>query len=206
MTDSPPAPENASSNDEPRRNFLVEIGSIVIGGVVGSFGFVVGLVTFLDPLSRKKKVPAKYAAQKKEGPEGFIQIGQLSSLEINGPPVRFPVIADVTNAWNFTPNQPIGAVYAQRIEEKKVLVLHSTCPHAGCSVSYAGDAEQYHCPCHNSAFNKVGKQVDLPGKENPSPRPMDELKVHQEMLEENGEIWIAFQNFHTGIHEKKAKS
>jgi len=77
-------------------------------------------------------------------------------------------------------------------------------------VAYSHDSDPknclYKCPCHNSAFNVAGEKVDLPGKENPSPRPMDTLRVDDQKLAASGEIWVEFLNFYTGIHEKKPSS
>ena len=199
--------ENGSSTPsegEDRRKFTVEIASIVIGGFLGAFSFLTGLVVFFDPLSRKKKIPRKYAEAQPEGPEGFIRIGPLDALQAGGEPQRFPVIDDIVDAWNFSPAQPIGAVFIKRLEGEELSVYHSTCPHAGCSVSAGTGSKgefQFQCPCHNSSFDEVGKRVSVEGKDNPSPRDLDtlEYEVH------NGDIWIKYVDYYTGIHEKKAK-
>lgn len=207
MTDtqhSTPATSDAPAGG-PRRNFVLELASIIIGGVVALAGFVSGLIVFFDPLGKKKNPPGKYADAASGGKEGFLRVATLEAVPEGSPPKRFPVLANVRDAWNFIPNQPIGAVYVQRTGEKSVLVLHTTCPHAGCAVSFAADANQYHCPCHNSSFDLEGERIDRPGKDNPSPRPMDELAVDQEKLENDGEIWVEFKDFYTGIHEQKVK-
>ncbi len=211
-SDQSPAPESPGANDspagepheEPRRSFVFEIASIVIGGLVGMVPLLVGVVTFLDPLGRAKKKPLWYA-QGGDGDDGFIRISSLGALEENAEPQRFPVIADKQDAWNYIPNQPIGAVFVQRLADNQVRVFNATCPHAGCSVSCVGTA--FHCPCHNSAFDLDGsKLVSESGRNNPSPRPLDSLEVDPARLEKDQEVWVKFQNFYTGKHEKKPKS
>jgi menaquinol-cytochrome c reductase iron-sulfur subunit len=205
-SETPAATESSSSDPpaEPRRSFVFEIASIVIGGLVGVVPLLVGVFSFLDPLTRTKKKPLWYA-QGGESDNGFVRISSLGALEEDGEPQRFPVIADKQDAWNYIPNQPIGAVFVQRLADNQVLVFNATCPHAGCSVSCIG--KEFHCPCHNSAFAQDGsKLVSESGRNNPSPRPLDSLEVDPRRLENDQEVWVKFQNFYTGKHEKKPKS
>lgn len=206
---STPSSARLAARDPARRNFLYGLLASVIGFVVGVFPFGTGLVVFLDPLLGKKKLPGS-VPQEVEGAQGFLKIATLDAVPDDGIPRRFPVIANLSDAWNFTPGQPIGAIFLRREKgAKEVQVFHATCPHAGCSVAYSHDPDPknclYKCPCHNSAFNVEGERVDLPGKENPSPRPLDTLEVDDQKLAASGEIWVKFLNFYTGIHDKKAK-
>ena len=201
-SDQTPADDTSSW---PRRIFNYQIGAIIIGGIVGIAPVLVGLFSFLDPLIGRRRKPLAYAQDGADDDE-FIRISSLDALQENGAPQRFPVIADKRDAWNYTPNQPIGAVYVQRLDGKHVRVFNTTCPHAGCSVSCIGEA--FHCPCHNSAFNLDGSKLkSKSGRSNPSPRPLDSLEVDPVRLGgENPEIWVKYQNFYTGKHEKKPKS
>ena len=120
----------------------------------------------------------------------------LSALRPGDAPQRFAVIADRQDAWNYIPDQPIGAVFIERTGESEVRVFNATCPHAGCSVSC--DGQSFNCPCHNSSFNLDGtKRVSGSGRENPSPRSLDSLLVDPDQLAK-GEIWVKFVNFFTG--------
>ena len=126
------------------------------------------------------------------------------ALTVGAPPQRFSVISNQTDAWNFSPQQPIGAVYADRPQDNVVRVFNVTCPHAGCSVSCDGQA--YVCPCHNSSFELDGsKRTSESGRENPSPRPLDQLAVDESRLA-TGDVWVEFKNFYPGRKEKTAKS
>jgi Rieske Fe-S protein len=154
-----------------RRNWLIEWGGIVFGTLVSVVPLLIGLVTFLDPWRRRPTLP-KSRSQSGGGREGFIRVATLDALQVGRTPQRFPVIASQFDAWNFTPDQPIGAVFLQRVGERDVVCFNATCPHAGCSVSVEDQA--FHCPCHNSAFNLDGtKMASNSGRENPSPRNMD---------------------------------
>ncbi len=194
-------PTEAAGED--RRSFTVELAALVFGGLASVGPFLIGLFAFLDPLTRRKQPPAAHRDADGGTREGFLHIAALSSLAVGEAPRRFPVIADKQDAWNFSPDQPIGAVYVQRVDEQQVRVFNVTCPHAGCSVACDGAA--FHCPCHNSSFNLDGSQREsVAGRENPSRRGLDELEVDPDQLAE-GEIWVEFMNFYTGIAEKKAK-
>ena len=107
-------------------------GAAAVGLVVGIFPLGAGLLVFLDPLRGKKRAPASVP----DSGEGFLKIATLDAVPDDGVPRRFPVVADLTDAWNFSPGQPVGAVYLRREKGKKeVQVFHATCPHAGCSVT-----------------------------------------------------------------------
>lgn len=203
--------EAPRSEDTPRRNFLVEFAAIAAGAIGGLVSLGAGLMLVVDPLVRDKKAPAKYREGEGGGAEGFVKVATLDTLPDDGVPRRFPVLADRMDAWNFTPDQPIGAVFMRREPgTEEVQVFHSTCPHAGCAVTFKEGDEAipegfYHCPCHNSAFSRDGEKLVRAGKENPSPRSLDTLEVDQDRLAESGEIWVKFMDFYTGIHEKKPK-
>jgi Rieske Fe-S protein len=204
-TSAPGSPHRAGgpSDSTNRRNWIVEWAAIVCGGLVGIVPAAIGLASLLDPLRRRSAVP-KAHQQGASAKEGFIRVAPLDGLTVGGPPQRFPVIADQVDAWNFTPDQPVGAVFLQRVAENEVRCFNATCPHAGCSVSVEGQA--FACPCHNSAFNLDGtKSTSSSGRENPSPRGMDSLEVDADKLAEN-EVWVRFVNFYTGQHEKIPKT
>ena len=178
------------------------IWSVVVGTVVGLFPKVTGLLAFLSPIVRSPKVPDFYADKETDGPSEYLRICSLAALEVDKPQ-RFAVISDQIDGWNFTPNQPIGSVYVQKSADDTVQVFNTTCPHAGCSVSINSDSSAYLCPCHNSAFNLDGtKLISQSGRPNPSPRNLDSIE-QIEIVE--GDVWINFQNFYPGRHEKKAK-
>jgi Rieske Fe-S protein len=199
-TETSGSPSSSTTN----RRRILEWSSFVLGSLIAMFPFTTGFWTFLDPLIRPREAPKSRRRNSGGGKEGFVRITTLDALQVGGAPQRFPVIADKADAWNFNADQAVGAVFLQRTGESTVRCFNATCPHAGCSVSCIGQA--FICPCHNSAFNLDGtKLASDSGRENPSPRNLDDLPIDPEKLAQN-EVWVEFQNFYTGTHEKKAKT
>lgn len=56
-----------------------------------------------------------------------------------------------------------------------LLALYWKCPHLGCTVPWEDAANEFHCPCHNSVYDRNG--VRLSG---PAPRPMDLMAIQQD--------------------------
>jgi Rieske Fe-S protein len=169
-----------------RRGFLVQAGAVVIGGIVGLFPFLTGLAVFLDPLRRKSK-----AAE-------FIKVATLEDVPPDGTPRPFSIVADRTDAWNFYPQEPVGAVYLRRTSQgEKPEAVTATCPHLGCFVDFNVAQGSYHCPCHDSSFEVDGKRLN-PAK-CPAPRDLDSLEVE---VRDNNEVWVKFQKFVGGKKEK----
>lgn len=193
-----------------RRGFLAKLVALIAGAISGMSVIGAALWTFCDPLFRRPRTPRMYAREGSgEQADGgaFVRVASLESLPDDGVPRRFPVVTNLIDAWSFEPGQPIGAVWLRRVPgEDQIQVFHATCPHAGCAISFRpGEGQQagfFHCPCHNSAFDLNGQKIDLPGKENPSPRPMDSLPYR---IDDQGNILVQFMNFYTGIAEKKPK-
>ncbi|MBL0939381.1 MAG: Rieske 2Fe-2S domain-containing protein [Gemmatimonadaceae bacterium] len=168
-----------------RRNFVTKAAAVVIGGLISVVAPVAGLFTTLDPLRRKSDT------------RGMVRVATLSSLPDSGEPRKFPVLDTLVDAWNRTENVPVGSVYIQKTGDDSVRVLHTVCPHLGCSVGYQAAAKGYFCPCHKSAFALDGSIAD---PKSPSPRGMDEL----EAVVRDGEVWVKYQNFRKGSPEKVA--
>lgn len=173
-----------------RRGFLVRLMAVVIGGLVTVFPFAAGLLVFADPWRRQA------------GGSRLVRVTSLDDLPDDGVPRRFSVFEDRVDAWNYYPNQAVGAIYLRRIKGHATPeALQATCPHAGCMLDYLNNAHEFRCPCHNSAFKPDG-QIMQPS---PAPRPMDTLVC--KVIEHGGvkEVWVEFQNFYTGAADKIAK-
>lgn len=202
-------PSHPRTNEGDRRNALTAIGALITGFLGAIIPAGAGVVTVLDSLRQRPKPRAFQDANSGDGNHGdgdYVRIAHVDAVPSDGQPRRFTVRMDQVDAWNFTADYPVGAVYVRRTgnAEGKVQVFHSTCPHAGCSVAPSVDGQAFHCPCHNSAFDLDGKRIIKAGKENPSPRDLDELDCDPQKLAQ-GEIWVRFQNFETGEEVKKPK-
>jgi menaquinol-cytochrome c reductase iron-sulfur subunit len=152
--------------------------------------FLAGLSVFADPLRRKS------------GNGQFLRVARLDALAEDGAPRRFPVVADRRDAWTKYPPAPIGAVFLRRVKSPaQVEAFNVICPHLGCSVSFNAPRDIFQCPCHTSAFDVEGQVLS-----GPSPRGLDTLECE---IRDNGsgsEIWVKFENFHTGRTDKEPKA
>ena len=74
-----------------------------------------------------------------------------------------------------------GRFYLSRLDDGSFIALWQRCTHLGCSVPWAEDEDQFHCPCHGSLYNKVG---EVQG--GPAPRPLDYFPV----TIEGGEVFV----------------
>ena len=183
--------EKYVSDDGPRRNFLVEFLTMLVGGAVIVFPFLAGLVTFLDPL-RKRKASA--------GTEP-VKIVPLEAIPDDGIPRQFPVSQDKTDAWTFSPNERVGAVFLVRQPgSDDVEAFNVVCPHAGCFVGYQVSSNVFQCPCHGSSFNLDGSIITP----SPSPRGMDKLEGTK-VNPEDGWVYVPFVNYYPGKHKKIEK-
>lgn len=173
-----------------RRGFLVRLMAVLIGGLITLFPFAAGLFVFVDPWRRAA------------GGVHRVRVATLDDVPDDGVPRRFQVSENQIDAWNYYPNQPVGAVYLLRTKGQGVpLALQATCPHAGCMVDYSGSAHAFKCPCHNSSFDVNGRII----QPSPAPRPMDTLVCSVVSRGDTQEVWVEFQNFYTGTAEKIAK-
>jgi len=191
---NPPPPPPSAAPVTPRRNVLAAAAATLIGAFVSLVPLAAGIVMFLDPLLKRKGKSSGEADKKPP-----LRVASFDALPADGTPVQVPVIADLTDAWNREPNQPIGAVYLRR-QGDQVTCFNAICPHAGCFVGYAADRKVFQCPCHTSSFQLDGERI-LPS---PSPRNMDELTVDPEKLKD-GEVWVHFVNYYPGKEDREEK-
>lgn len=190
-----PAPAPQPSAEPGRRNVVAGLAALIIGAIVSLLPFGAGLFVFLDPILKRKAGGGAGA----EPARPLRRVASVEALPADGTPVQVPVIADLTDAWNREPNQPIGAVYLRKVGDA-VECFNAICPHAGCFVAYAADRKVFQCPCHTSSFLLNGSRI-LPS---PSPRDMDPQKVDPEHLKD-GEVWVEFVNYYPGHAEREAK-
>ena len=174
--------EKSAPSDEhpPRRSFLYNAVTLTLSAILGLAPLLTGLAVFFDPLRRRGK------AAKAEDAGNWLRIASLDAVPADGVPRQFPVIADQVDAWNRTPNQPVGLLDLRRKPDSKdVEVFTAVCPHAGCFVAVVEkeNQKQFLCPCHNSAFDLEGEKIEVAGVSHPSPRSMDSLNVDQEKLD-----------------------
>lgn len=179
----------SSPQPVPRRSFLTALGAIVTGGIALLAPLAAGIYTFLGPVLGRRAPGVAGAGGR------VVRVATLDSLPADGVPRKFAVIADQVDAWTQRSQVPVGAVYLRRTSDDVIAALNVICPHAGCFVSYRPDRGGFLCPCHDSTFAVNG---DINDENSPSPRGLDALEVELR----GQEIWVRFQNFKTGKHEK----
>ena len=174
---------------ESRRGFFASLAAVLCGAVGLLVPAVAGLAAFLNPLRQKSAAGT------------FRKLAALEMLPEDGTPRRCAVIADRTDAWNYYPNEPIGAVFLRLDPASRVVqALQVLCPLAGCSITFQASAEggKFFCPCHAASFSLSGERLDATS---PSPRDMDALDVE---IRNHTEVWVKFENFRTGTARKVA--
>ena len=110
--------------------------------------------------------------------------GKLTRVQVIAPSVR--------DAWTAASDVPLGAAWLRRAGEK-VTALSGICPHLGCAIGLATQADPgkpptFACPCHDSAFDATGKRLAGPAKRDLDPLPA--------FVDENGRVkltWIRFK-------------
>lgn len=179
-----PRPDLPAPRDESRRGFLAKV--LALGFWVAAFVAPIGagLAAFFNPMRLKGR-----------SSEDFVRLASLASVPEDGTPKKFPVVADRTDAWNYFPNEPVGAVFLRRKGKDEVIAFQVKCPHVGCAIDYVAKQSKFFCPCHKASFDLDGARTDAVSE---SPRDMDTLEAKVE----NGEVMVRFQDFRTGTTEK----
>jgi menaquinol-cytochrome c reductase iron-sulfur subunit len=167
-----------------RRDFFKKVLATVTGLVSVLCPVASGLAVLFDPLRRKSSNSSA------------VRVTTLEALPMDGVPRIFRVVADRVDAWNKSPQVPVGAVYLRRTREQTIEALNVVCPHAGGFVDYVPDKNCFICPLHQSKFALDGKISD---PKSPAPRGMDTLEVE---IRNAAEIWVKFKNFQAGHAEK----
>jgi menaquinol-cytochrome c reductase iron-sulfur subunit len=188
--DSPSAPHH-------RRSFLTSVGAIIFGGIAVVFPFAAGLGVLVDPLRRRVGSSTDHGAAVETK---FVRVGLLAMLPDDGVPRQFAVTEDSTDAWSCILGERVGPVFLARSKSDNapvVTAFSSTCPHLGCAVDFNAAANQFECPCHQSAFAKDGEKLY-----GPTLRGLDPLPVKLVDAAGQQEIWVAYERFRSGVAER----
>ena len=91
---------------------------------------------------------------------------------------------------------PIGAVYLRRTGPKTVTAFNVVCPHAGCFVEFMAARNGLLLPLPRQHFRTRWQDQH---SAQPFAATLDQLDVE---IRKDSEVWVRFQNFRAGIHEK----
>lgn len=178
-----------SLNVPPDRRSFLKWATHGLGALFGVVLGVPAVAYVLDALNR----PAPQ--------RGLRRVARLGELEVGKP--RQVVIRDTRrDAWTLHPDDVVGRVWLIRREGDRVDAFTTVCPHLGCSVDWRPDQELFICPCHNGTFDVRGDLFNRPGINNPAPRGMDALECHVE----GDDVFVKYENFKQGEHEKVLKT
>ena len=109
--------------------------AVVIGGLMTIFPFAAGLLVFADPWRRQASGAR------------LVKVATLDDVPDDGVPRRFSVSENQVDAWNYYPNQPVGAIYLRRTKGHATPeALQATCPHAGCMVDLREQCARFQMP------------------------------------------------------------
>jgi len=140
-------PEIITADNTSRRKFLSNLWKIL--GLVAFAELIFFTVSMLRP-GRKNNNDNKVANYK--------IAGNVEDFTVNS------VTADRVNKY-----------YLIRTEDGGFLALSLICSHLGCSVLWDNAKKEFLCPCHSSAFDKLGIVIN-----SPAPRPLDYFPVSVE--------------------------
>lgn len=102
---------------------------------------------------------------------GIFEIGNLEEILD-----RLSVGAVPAAEWVGT-----GRFYLSHVEQG-LLALYRKCVHLGCVVPWNLGEDQFHCPCHNSQYDRYGEWVA-----GPAPRSLDIFPIQ---LDANGKLRV----------------
>lgn len=176
----------ADKDSEASRRGFLKTATLTIGGIMGAV-MAVPLVRYvLHPVGRKIV----------STPDAPIDIAAASDIVAGAPPVRLPIVASgVRDAWNTVNDVAVGSCWVSKDKGGTITAFSSVCPHLGCSVSFAETTDDFRCPCHNSAFDKLGKKKD----DGPAKRGLDPLEV----TVEDGRVKVTFIRYRNDISERE---
>lgn len=175
-------------NDE-RRSFCKTVAAAGIAAVAAAPPIAAGVRVVLS-------------APEQKGKEGqFFQVATLDTLTKT--PQKFLISDDVEDAWVFSPQQKIGAVFVSKDDDGNVHAIQSLCPHVGCTVEVSIRENPktkvvepiFYCPCHAASFDLHGARLD---ESSPCPRDLDTLETKVE----DGKVFVKFEKFLAGIPDK----
>jgi cytochrome b6-f complex iron-sulfur subunit len=124
-----------------------------------------------------------------------VKVGTLSDLVIANPglPIRdgFPAYVPAARAFVVLVDPAAGGFRAGQDPkgdgtELNVRALYQRCPHLGCRPNPCVEDFWFHCPCHQSRYDRLGTKA-LGVAYGPAPRGMDRFGVS---VEPNGELTV----------------
>ncbi len=177
-----------------RRCFIAQAGAAVLAATAITPAVISAAATVLTPVKKHFSDAQKQAG----GTVKEYPVGTFAELPEDGTPILVSIRDELVDGWSKEVNV-IGAIFARRTGENKMLVLHTMCPHMGSTVGLKKDEKRFFCPSHSAYFDLDGKRLDNNGQKNPCKRDMDELNAR---IADDGMIFVEFLCFKSDSAEK----
>lgn len=176
-----------------RRCFMAQAGAVVLTAAAAAPAVMAAASTILTPVKKHFDASKEQAGgEVKEYP-----VGTFSELPEDGTPLLVSIRDELVDGWTKEISVK-GAIFARRVGENTVKVLHTMCPHMGSTVGFKAAETKFFCPSHSAYFDLDGKRLDV-GAPNPCKRDMDELESR---IAEDGMIYVQYMCFKSDSPEK----
>ncbi|MDA8103597.1 MAG: DoxX family membrane protein [Nitrospiraceae bacterium] len=187
------APRSAAPAYDPeRRRFLVRAGTVGVAGgaavVLGGLSAGIGHALYKAPKAISSSLTSSSTASQ-DPPAGSATSTSTTTPSSAGGGASTPAASGATPKGTVVgPAKavPVGQVasftdpasgepaYVLHPAATKFVAFSAICPHAGCTVQYAG-SDRFVCPCHGSAFNALtGAVLNGPAPTGLTPIPIAE--------------------------------
>lgn len=158
-----------------RRGFLKSTLTYASWGIMTGLAFVPGLGHLLSPVLRKINLN-----------EEWYPLGALEDFTEDSTSIRTLELT-IRDGWEQRIQKQIVFIVIQRGTPR---VFSSVCPHLSCPVNFDDDAQQFHCPCHQSFWKTDGERLS-----GPSPRNLDSLPTQVK----DGELFCRWVNYRPNL-------
>lgn len=159
-----------------RRSFFVKT-TVFLSSLIG-LSLAVPLIGYVvSPALRR---------QEKE----WVKVGRIEKMPV-GEPQALDYTMTVKDGWQ--KRRMSKGVWGVKRADGQVTVYSPICPHLGCGYRWETQDRLFKCPCHGSEYDLNGAV-----KAGPAPRPLDTLPSKVE----NGELFIIYQEFKSGLKNK----
>ncbi len=178
--------------DPERRRFLVRAGTVGVAGgtavVLGTLSAGIGRILYQAPKALSDSLASSTSSTQDPPPTtspattaapGASAPPTTSAPTTGGPPPKGTAVGPATavpvgQVASFTDPASGEPAYVLHPSTAKFVAFSAICPHAGCTVQYAG-SDRFVCPCHGSAFNALtGAVLNGPAATGLTPIPIAE--------------------------------
>jgi menaquinol-cytochrome c reductase iron-sulfur subunit len=134
-----------------------------------SFSLLGGLWALIGAALSLPAAAYLFSSPKSRKESGWVDAGDISKLPV-GHPEEVVFRRNRVDGWKVLSEK--NTAWVLRKPNNEVIALAPQCTHLGCAYHWSEQTNQFHCPCHTSAFSPEGEVLD-----GPAPRPLDRYAV-----------------------------